>query len=210
MLCVCVCVSRSRVDDGSEQVKKELASIVGQLSCIQAEVSVLTGRHRKDTCPDTTLCLRLALAAKHAGNLSPSLRATVVRPFLPLLRQQSPSSVKQGASGFSFHLFFHNEFSLPPNAAVCHFSVWCIPAFLEALPHLCQHVDLTGGDSDSRAVLCALIGLMEDSDPAVRIRFSQSISFLLTESNKNPEQQGSLSDVRSFFFSPHYHRDIKM
>lgn len=67
-------------------------------------------------------------------------------------------------------------------------------AFLEALPHLCQHVKLTGGDSDSRAVLCALIGLMEDSDVAVRISFSQSVRFLLTETTRNSEQ-GSLSEV---------------
>lgn len=76
----------------------------------------------------------------------------------------------------------------------------CVSAFLEALPHLCQHVNLTGGDGDSRAVLCALIGLMEDSDPVVRIRLSQSISFLLTESNKNSEQD-CLSDVSHFRLS---------
>uniref|UniRef100_A0A3B3VBU1 Serine/threonine-protein kinase ATR n=1 Tax=Poecilia latipinna TaxID=48699 RepID=A0A3B3VBU1_9TELE len=57
-----------------------------------------------------------------------------------------------------------------------------ISAFLEALPHLCQHVNLLGADSDSRAALCALIGLIEDADPAVRTRFSQSVRFLLTES----------------------------
>lgn len=67
-------------------------------------------------------------------------------------------------------------------------------AFLEALPHLCQHVNLVGGDGDSRAVLCALIGLMEDSDPAVRISFSQSVRFLLTETSKNSEQD-SLNEV---------------
>uniref|UniRef100_A0A3P8URA2 Serine/threonine-protein kinase ATR n=1 Tax=Cynoglossus semilaevis TaxID=244447 RepID=A0A3P8URA2_CYNSE len=60
--------------------------------------------------------------------------------------------------------------------------------FLEALPHLCQHVNLTGGDSDSRAVLCALIGLMVSSDSAVRIGFSQSIRFLLMERSWNSEQ----------------------
>lgn len=67
-------------------------------------------------------------------------------------------------------------------------------AFLEALPHLCQHVNLVGGDSDSRAVLYALIGLMEDSDPMVRIRFSQSVRFLLTETTRNSEH-GSLNEV---------------
>lgn len=67
-------------------------------------------------------------------------------------------------------------------------------AFLEALPHLCQHVNLVGGDGDSRAVLCALIGLMEDPDPVVRICFSQSVRFLLPETTRNSEQ-GSLSEV---------------
>uniref|UniRef100_A0A3B4UCT7 Serine/threonine-protein kinase ATR n=1 Tax=Seriola dumerili TaxID=41447 RepID=A0A3B4UCT7_SERDU len=58
-------------------------------------------------------------------------------------------------------------------AIIC-FMYFTVPAFLEALPHLCQHVNLIGGDSESRAVLCALLGLMEDSDPVVRIRFGQS------------------------------------
>lgn len=56
-------------------------------------------------------------------------------------------------------------------------------------------MNLIGGDSDARAVLCALIGLMEDSDPVVRTRFSQSVRFLLTETTRNSEQ-GSLSEVR--------------
>lgn len=71
------------------------------------------------------------------------------------------------------------------------------PGFLEALPHLCQHVNLTGGDSDSRAVLCALIGLMVSSDSAVRIGFSQSIRFLLMERSWNSEQS-CLNEVSEF------------
>lgn len=58
-------------------------------------------------------------------------------------------------------------------------------AFLDALPHLCLHVNLVNGDSDSREVLSALIGLMKDSDPAVRKCFSQSVRFLLMESERN-------------------------
>uniref|UniRef100_A0A669AX27 Serine/threonine-protein kinase ATR n=1 Tax=Oreochromis niloticus TaxID=8128 RepID=A0A669AX27_ORENI len=69
-----------------------------------------------------------------------------------------------------------------------------LPAFLEALPHLCQHVNLTGADSDSRAILYALIGLMEDSDPVVRTCFSQSVRFLVTETTRNSEQ-GSLNEL---------------
>lgn len=67
--------------------------------------------------------------------------------------------------------------------------VVCYPlAFLDALPHLCLHVNLVSGDSDSRAALSALIGLMEDSDPEVRKSFSQSVRFLLMETERNPEQ----------------------
>uniref|UniRef100_UPI0037E75C66 serine/threonine-protein kinase ATR n=1 Tax=Semicossyphus pulcher TaxID=241346 RepID=UPI0037E75C66 len=152
----------SRLEDSSEQVKAELARISGQLSCIQAELSQLRDVHTDTAHPPESLCNQLSLAVEHAGNISPSLRATAVRPFLPLLGPQAPSRVKQ--------------------------------AFLEALPHLCQHVNLVGRDSDSRAVLCALIGLMEDSDSVVRICFSQSVRFLLTETNKNSEQ-GSLSEL---------------
>ncbi|TKS86901.1 Serine/threonine-protein kinase atr [Collichthys lucidus] len=152
----------SRMEDGSEQVKKELARIIGQLSCIQSKLSQLGDTHAESAHPPRILCHQLSLAAEHAGNACPSLKATTVKPFLPLLRQEAPSSVKQ--------------------------------AFLEALPHLCQHVKLTGEDSDARAVLCALIGLMEDSDVAVRISFSQSVRFLLTETTRNSEQ-GSLSEL---------------
>uniref|UniRef100_A0A3B4Z4L9 Serine/threonine-protein kinase ATR n=1 Tax=Stegastes partitus TaxID=144197 RepID=A0A3B4Z4L9_9TELE len=142
--------------DGSEQVKKELARTIGQLSCIQSELSKLSDVHMGSTCLPKILCLRRSLATEHSGKAAPSLRASIVKPFLSLLRPEAPSSVKQ--------------------------------AFLEALPHLCQHVNLTGGDSDSRAVLCALIGLMEDSDPVVRTQFSQSVRFLLTETTSNCEQ----------------------
>ncbi|KAM6969300.1 serine/threonine-protein kinase ATR [Tautogolabrus adspersus] len=152
----------SRLEDSSEQVKTELARTIGQLSCIQSELSQLSVSHTNAAHLTGVLCNQLTLATEHAGNTIPSLRASIVRPFLPLLRQQAPSSVKQ--------------------------------AFLEALPHLCQHVNLVGGDSDSRAVLCALIGLMEDSDPVTRIRFSQSVRFLLTETVRNSEQ-GSLNEL---------------
>uniref|UniRef100_A0A8C3ATP9 Serine/threonine-protein kinase ATR n=1 Tax=Cyclopterus lumpus TaxID=8103 RepID=A0A8C3ATP9_CYCLU len=150
------------LSDSSEQVKKALARIIGQLSCIQSELSQLSDTRTGSAPLPEILCHQLGLAAEHSGNACPSLRATFVRPFLPLLKQEAPSSVKQ--------------------------------AFLEALPHLCQHVKLVGGDSDSQAVLCALIGLMEDSDPAVRTCFSQSVRFLLTETSRNSEQ-GSLSEL---------------
>ncbi|XP_054652391.1 serine/threonine-protein kinase ATR isoform X2 [Dunckerocampus dactyliophorus] len=138
-----------RLEDSSEQVKRELARIVGQLSCIQSGLSQLDDTCAKATCTEELVCVRLGLAAEHAGNGLPSLKASFLKPFLPLLQPQAASSVKR--------------------------------AFLEALPHLCQHVSLAGDHSDSREVLCALIGLMEDSDPGVRTGFSRSVRFLLTE-----------------------------
>lgn len=81
--------------------------------------------------------------------------------------------------------------AFPIQKCFIHFvqCVVCYPlAFLDALPHLCLHVNLVSGDSDSRAALSALIGLMEDSDPAVRKCFSQSVRFLLMETERNPEQ----------------------
>ncbi|KAM6912554.1 serine/threonine-protein kinase ATR isoform 1-T1 [Xenentodon cancila] len=147
----------SMLEDRSEQVKMELARIVGHLSCIQSELSEFSDIKSESADLQKIICLRCSLSTEHAGKPAPSLKASVVRPFLTLLGPQAPSSVKQG--------------------------------FLEALPHLCQHVSLIGGDSDARAVLCALIGLMEDSDPAVRLRFSQSVRFLLRDTTKNSEEE---------------------
>ncbi len=87
------------LEDSSEQVKKELARSIGQLSCIQSELSQLSDTHTESTRLPEILCHQLSLAAEHAGNTFPSLRATVVRPFLTLLRQEAPSSVKQGILG---------------------------------------------------------------------------------------------------------------
>ncbi|CAN9502464.1 unnamed protein product [Ophioblennius macclurei] len=145
----------SRLEDSSEHVKKELARIVGQLSCIQSELSQLADRQPESTARPRIFCLRCELTAEHAGGEEPSLRVSTVKPFLPLLKPQAPSSVKQ--------------------------------AFLEALPHLCQHVNLLGGDGDSRAVVHALIGLMEDSDSGVRTHFSQAVRSLVTQT-RNSEQ----------------------
>lgn len=84
------------LQDSSEQVKKELARIVGQLSCIQSDLSKLTNTHTEASRPSEMLCCHLSLAAEHTGNVVPSLRASVVKPFLPLLTQQTPSTVKLG------------------------------------------------------------------------------------------------------------------
>lgn len=84
--------SSSRLEDSSEQVKRELARAVGQLSCLQSDTAHLSGIQSSSDL----LCQTLSLASEHAGTTLPSLRASFVKPFLPLLAQQSPSSVKQG------------------------------------------------------------------------------------------------------------------
>ncbi|XP_028293251.1 serine/threonine-protein kinase ATR [Gouania willdenowi] len=151
----------SRLEDSSERVKKELARMVGELSCIQSEISSLSDVRTALDGPLNILCLQCRLAAEHAGKAEPSLTASAVRPFLPLVKAEAPSLVKQ--------------------------------AFLETLPHLCQHVNMTGGDPHSRGLLCALFALMEDSDAAVRIRFSQSVRYLLTESRSS--EQASVDEL---------------
>ncbi|MEQ2267092.1 hypothetical protein XENORESO_001563 [Xenotaenia resolanae] len=150
----------SLLEDKSEQVKVELARIVGQLSCIHSELSKLCDSNEDSVCLPKVLCLRWSLVTEHAENKVPSLKASIIKPFLTLFTPQAASCVKL--------------------------------AFLEALPHLCQHVNLLA--ADSWAVLCALFGLLEDSDPAVRTRFSQSVRFLLTEPTKTSEQ-GTLNEL---------------
>lgn len=190
----------SRMEDSSEQVKKELARILGHLSCIQSRLSKLN----ESRSTHEILCQKLSLASEHGQDTFPSLGASFVKPFLPLLRQQAPSSVKQGILLFCFLSYKLQEASKILNLvrlAVHHFIHLVVNfhflAFLEAFPHLCQHVNLVGGDNDSRAILCALIGLMEDSDPRVRIYFSQSVRFLL-KGYTGKSEQGFLCEVSNF------------
>lgn len=99
----------SKLEDSSEQVKKELARIIGQLSCLQSELSSLSDIHTDSTGLPKILCLSCSLEADHAGKAVPSLKASVVRPFLPLLRPQAPSTVKQGT--FLLVVFYHKFFT---------------------------------------------------------------------------------------------------
>nr|XP_046179436.1 serine/threonine-protein kinase ATR [Oncorhynchus gorbuscha] len=87
-------------------------------------------------------------------------------------------------------------------------------AFLDALPHLCQHVNLGGGDSDSLAILRDLIGLIEDPDPSVRTLFSQSVRFLLAEPTSEPDQDPVkellVSRVKEAFSKAKLNRDDEL
>ena len=90
----------------------------------------------------------------------------------------------------------------------------CVLAFLDALPHLCQHVNLGGGDSDSLAILRDLIGLIEDPDPSVRTLFSQSVRFLLAEPTSEPDQDPVkellVSRVKEAFSKAKLNRDDEL
>lgn len=112
----------SRMEDSSEQVKKELARIIGHLSCIQSQLSKLN----ESQSTHEILCQKLSLASEHAGDTFPSLGASVVKPFLPLLRQQAPSSVKQGIL-----LFYFLSYKLQEASKILN------------LVHLAVHVDRT-------------------------------------------------------------------
>ncbi|XP_077417783.1 serine/threonine-protein kinase ATR isoform X2 [Vanacampus margaritifer] len=150
-----------RLADGSENVLRELARIVGHLSCIQSGLSWLSDDADH---PEELMCLGLCLTAEHPGGAPPSLTPSFVKPFLPLLGPQAPSSVKN--------------------------------AFLHALPHLCQHVRLADGSDDSQELLSALVSLIEDSDPGVRMGFSQSVRFLLTDQSHDNSPVSELLTVR--------------
>lgn len=168
-------------------MKRELAGTVGQLSCLQSDTSHLS----TSPCTSELLSQTLCLASEHVGATFDSLRASFVKPYLTLLTSQSPSSVKQGIL-IRYHPICGSKAAFPIQEWFISHFVHCVVcyalAFLDALPHLCLHVNLVSGDSDSRAALSALIGLMEDSDPAVRKSFSQSVRFLLVETERNPEQ----------------------
>lgn len=151
-----------RLEDSAVQVKQELARVIGHLSCIQSEASELSDTKTKSYSPFSIACHRLSLATNHKETTAALLKASFVRPFLPLIQQQAPSCIKL--------------------------------AFLDALPHLSQHVNLCSADSDARAVASALIDLIEDSDTAVRTRFGLSVRFLLTEGGQASEQN-SLSEL---------------
>ncbi|XP_077396162.1 serine/threonine-protein kinase ATR isoform X2 [Festucalex cinctus] len=152
-----------RLADGSENVLRELARLVGHLSCIQSGLSRLSD-DADDDRPEELMCLGLCLAAEHPSVAPPSLTASFVKPFLPLLGLQAPSSVKI--------------------------------AFLQALPHLCQHVHLADGSDDSQELLSALISLIEDSDLGVRMGFSQSVRFLLRDPAPDSSPVSELLTVR--------------
>ncbi|KAF6726268.1 Serine/threonine-protein kinase ATR [Oryzias melastigma] len=167
----------SVLEDDSEQVKVELARIVGDLCCVQSGLSTL--RYKEHIKHPKFLCFQCGLETEHDGKVEPSLSASVVKQFLSLLGPQSTSGIKL--------------------------------AFLDALPHLCQHVNLTGEGDDSQAVLRALTNLMEDPDPSVRERFSHVVQFLIkysaNESEGSPLNELLVTRLKESFSNAKTNRD---
>lgn len=105
----CVVPDRPRLKDGSEQVRRELAGIIDQLSCLRSESSKLTVTH---DAPEI-LCHKLCLVSEHTGSSPANLKCSFLKPFLHLLKVDTPSSVKQGI------------WSSPPSLQNIHYSWKC-------------------------------------------------------------------------------------
>lgn len=60
-----------------------------------------------------------------------------------------------------------------------------MPAFIRNIRHLFKHVDLGNSDPDTKALVSALVNLIEDPDQEVRVMFGQNIKNLLEFWNGN-------------------------
>ncbi|KAL1022226.1 hypothetical protein UPYG_G00023920 [Umbra pygmaea] len=97
------------LEDKSEQVRTELASISGQLTCVLSGTSKTTINHTEPLPPPAILCSRLGLATEHAENGTP-IGASVIKPLLPLLQPSSSSSAKRAFLEALPHLCRHISF----------------------------------------------------------------------------------------------------
>ncbi|KAL6468384.1 hypothetical protein MHYP_G00240610 [Metynnis hypsauchen] len=135
----------TRLQDTSSQVKTELAGITGALLCCLSESSQLR-LSEGNKAPSDFLCARVSVSDAHSGRPT-TIGASILTPFLQLLRPSEDQKVKQ--------------------------------AFIENISHLCKHVDLGSSDPDTKALLTALVNLIEDPHQDVRMLFSQNIRNLL-------------------------------
>ncbi|XP_056112994.1 serine/threonine-protein kinase ATR isoform X2 [Rhinichthys klamathensis goyatoka] len=141
----------NRLQDSSTQVKTELAGITGQLACCLSERSEL--QFPQETMPShELLCAGLSISDSHPCQIS-SIGASILTPFLLLLKPVEDVKVKQ--------------------------------AFIRNIRHLFKHVDLGNSDPDTKALVSALVNLIEDPDQEVRIMFGQNIKNLLEFWNGN-------------------------
>ncbi|XP_030212900.1 serine/threonine-protein kinase ATR [Gadus morhua] len=147
----------SKLEDSSEQVREELARTLGQLTCIQSHCSKLAAI--RSVSPQAP---PPRILCSRLGLASEHARETEASVAASVIRPYLALLGGQSPSGVK-------------------------QAFVEALPHLSLHVKIVGGDSDSQAILSALIGLIEDPDPVVRTCFGQSVCFLLAEPDPSPQ-----------------------
>ncbi|XP_029472916.1 serine/threonine-protein kinase ATR isoform X2 [Rhinatrema bivittatum] len=138
-----------KVNDDSNLVKKELASIVGKLAICLSGASEL-GNPPSEPLVDgmacTLLCCSLSLIAR-PHHMCPALDASIFKPFFSLLDKNVSSTVKL--------------------------------AYIGNIPELCRHMDFRQGEADARAAIGALLSLMEDPDKDVRMAFSDNMRHIL-------------------------------
>ncbi|XP_074261902.1 serine/threonine-protein kinase ATR isoform X2 [Saimiri boliviensis] len=138
-----------KVKDDSDIVKKEFASVLGQLVCTLDGMFYLTSSLTEPFSEHghvDLFCRNLKATSQHECSSSP-LKASVCKPFLFLLKKKTSSPVKL--------------------------------AFIDNLHHLCKHLDFREDETDVKAVLGTLLNLMEDPDKDVRVAFSGNIKHIL-------------------------------
>uniref|UniRef100_A0A5F8APF0 Serine/threonine-protein kinase ATR n=1 Tax=Macaca mulatta TaxID=9544 RepID=A0A5F8APF0_MACMU len=138
-----------KVKDDSDIIKKEFASILGQLVCTLHGMFYLTSSLTEPFSEHEHVdlfCRNLKATSQHECSSSQQ-KASVCKPFLFLLKKKTPSAVKL--------------------------------AFIDNLHHLCKHLDFREDETDVKAVLGTLLNLMEDPDKDVRVAFSGNIKHIL-------------------------------
>lgn len=138
-----------KVKDDSDIVKKEFASVLGQLVCTLHGMFYLTSSLTEPFSEHghtDLFCKSLKVTSQQECSSS-RLKASVCKPFLFLLKKKTSSPVKL--------------------------------AFIDNLCHLCKHLDFREEETDVKTVLGALLNLMEDPNKDVRVAFSGNIKHIL-------------------------------
>ncbi|XP_068960779.1 serine/threonine-protein kinase ATR isoform X2 [Petaurus breviceps papuanus] len=138
-----------KVKDNFGAVKKEFATVLGQLICTLCGSFELKSPLTEPLSEDENVgvfCKNLTVASDCEQSFS-VLKASICKPILFLLEKKVPSPVKL--------------------------------AFIDNLPHLCKHLNFREDEADVKVVLGDLLNLMEDPDKDVRMAFSGNIRYLL-------------------------------
>ncbi|XP_077344341.1 serine/threonine-protein kinase ATR isoform X2 [Lithobates pipiens] len=145
------------LNDISELVRKEFANAMSKLAfglSIDHHVHTSAMEPEGDLISST---LRVTILPPPAPSV---IGASVFKPFLSLLDQNTPSSVKL--------------------------------AFIKNIPELFKNLNVEKDEMDMRAMIKALLNLMEDPDKDVRIAFSGNIRYILESANF---EEGSLNEL---------------